>query len=394
MAATIDADRHQRVRAALAEAKLDALICRLPEHVVLLSGYYPNVGASIVVFPAQGEPVLLMPRFENDLADRGWIADRRLYDTWQNRYAPPLDNLTRLLRQVVEEKGLRGKAVGYEGGFETVAPNCMSGEPTVVGAATLGMIRDAIGGDRLRDATELLYAQRGRKTAVEVARIRIANEVAAIGLRAFKEHSVEGAKEVDVSAAVEGAIRRRGPGHQGARFAFAWAQVTSGLATSENWGYPLSTDKKLAKGDLVVIELGVVVDGYWADVTRTVAVGPANERQREVYELVKRAQAASLAAVRPGVHAEAVDAAGRDIIAGGGYGEAFVHHTGHGIGFRYHEPIPFVAPGSPFVIEEGHVFSIEPGIYVRGFGGCRLEDICVAGPSGGSYMAEVSFGLD
>jgi Xaa-Pro aminopeptidase len=388
-----DDERHGRVRQALREARLDGLVCRLPEHVVLLSGYYPNVGASIVLFPAEGEPVLIMPRMERDLADRGWIDDRRLYDTWQNRYPSPNDNLARLLKQAVEEKGLKGKAIGYEGSFETIAPNCLSGEPTGVGAVTLGLIREAVGADG-RDATDLLYRLRARKTAIELDRIRVANEVAALGLRAFKEHAVEGAREVDVSAAVEGAIRREGPGRAGARFAFAWAQVTSGAATSDNWGYPLSSDRRLARGDLVVIELGVVVDGYWADLTRTVTVGRAGDRQRELYDLVSRAQAASLAAVRPGAGAAAVDAAGRAMIEAGGHGEHFVHHTGHGIGFRYHEPIPFVAPGSAHTLEQGHVHSIEPGIYVPGFGGCRLEDNCAVLDEGGRFLATAEIPLD
>ncbi len=390
----MDQERRDRVRRALAEAKLDALVCRLAENVVLLSGYYPQIGASLCLFPADGEPVLLMPRMENELADRGFVADRRLYDCWQNRYPPPMESLARLLRQAVEEKGLRGGAVGYEGSFETIAPNQLSGEPTGVGAPTIALIREAVGGDRLVDAADLLYQLRARKTPTELARIGIANEVAAIGLRAFKEHSVEGATEAAVSAAVEGVIRREGCGYKGARFAFAWGQVTAGPATSENWGYPVSSARKLQRGDFVVVELGVVVDGYWADVTRTVTVGPASDRQREVYELVKRAQAASLAAARPGVRAEEVDAVGRRIIAEGGYGENFVHHTGHGIGFRYHEPIPFVAPGSGHTLEEGHVHSIEPGIYVQGLGGCRLEDNCAVLAEGGRYLAEVDIPLD
>src|SRR5437588_11278747 len=103
MARVRDDERHDRVRRALTEAGLAALVCRLAEHIVLLTGYYPNVGASMVLFPAEGEPVLLMPRMENELADRGWVDDRRLYDTWQNRYASPTDNLAGLLKQAIEE---------------------------------------------------------------------------------------------------------------------------------------------------------------------------------------------------------------------------------------------------------------------------------------------------
>lgn len=390
----VDEARRAAVRRALDDARLDALVCRLAENVVLLSGYYPQIGQSFCVFPAAGDPVLVMPRFEQEFADRGFVEDRRVYDTWQSRYPAPAESIRGLLRQIVDEKGLRGKAVGYEGSFETIAPNQLSAEPTGGGPASLELIREAVGGERLVDATSLIYQLRARKTATELERLRIANEVAAIGLRAFKEHALAGVTEAAVSAAVESAIRREGCGYRGARFAFGWGQVTSGAATSENWGYPVSSARRLERGDLVVIELGVVVDGYWADVTRTVAVGPANDRQREVYELVKRAQAASLAAVQPGAAAADVDAVGRAIIAAGGYGDGFVHHTGHGIGFRYHEPIPFVAPGSGHALDEGHVHSIEPAIYVRGFGGCRLEDNCAVLAEGGRFLAEVDVALD
>lgn len=388
----MDQERWSRVRAALAEAGLDALVCKLAENVVLLSGYYPNTGASMVLFLREGDPVLIGPTFESELMDRGWIADRRLFDTWQNRHPPPPAQLARLLRQAVEEKGLVGAAVGYEADFETIAPNALSGEPTGVGLATHKLIGEAVGGG-LHDATQLLYALRARKTPTELARIRIANEVAVIGLRAFKEAAVEGVREVDVSAAVEGAIRRAA-GHGGSRHTFAWAQVTAGPATDVNWQYPLASSRKLSRGEFVVIELGVVVDGYWSDVTRTVTVGPASQRQREIYELIVQARAASFAAVLPGATGVAVDAAGRRIIEAGGYGQNFVHHTGHGIGFRYHEPIPFVAPHSTHTLEEGHVHSIEPGIYVPGFGGCRLEDICYVGTSGGENLSPTDFGLD
>jgi Xaa-Pro dipeptidase len=388
----MDQERWSRVRQALADTGLAALVCKLAENVVLLSGYYPNTGASLVLFPREGDPILIGPRFESELMERGWIDDRRLFDTWQNRHPPPPEQLARLLRAAAEEKGLVGAAIGYEAEFETIAPNALSGEPTGVGLPTHKLIGEAVGGG-LHDATQLLYGLRARKTETELARIRIANEVAVIGLYAFKEAVVEGAREVDVSAAVEGAIRRAS-GHAGSRFTFAWAQVTAGAATDVNWQYPLASDRRLARGDFVVIELGVVVDGYWSDVTRTLTVGPASQRQREIYELVRQAQAASFAAVRPGATGVEVDAAGRRIIEAGGYGEYFVHHTGHGIGFRYHEPIPFVAPHSSHTLAEGHIHSIEPGIYVPGFGGCRLEDICYVGPSGGQNLSPTDFGLD
>src|SRR5262245_65467830 len=167
----VDRERWDRVRRALAEARLDALVCRLAENVVLLSGYYPTIGGSIVLFPQEGEPTLILPRFENDLADRGWIADRRPYDTWQNRYPLPPENQARLLREVVDEKGLRGGRVGYEGEFETIAPNGLSGERSGVGAPGGRLVGVALGGG-VHGGSRVVYGVRGGEAQAEMARVR------------------------------------------------------------------------------------------------------------------------------------------------------------------------------------------------------------------------------
>jgi Xaa-Pro dipeptidase len=390
----VDRERLHRARRVLAGAKLDALVCRLAENVVLLTGYYPMVGASVVVFPAEGEPILVAPRFEQEHFPRSYAQDIRAYDTWQNRYPPPNENLARLLGQIADERRLRGKRIGFEGSFEAIAPNGMIGEPTAAGAPTRRLIGEAFGKDVV-DATDVLYELRATKTPMEVEKLRIASEVAAIGVCFFKEQATEGRREVEVTAAIDHAITVQGTGYRGARFARGFAQVTSGAAaTAGNWNFPTASDRKLERGDFVMVELGCVVDGYWSDLTRTVTVGPASDRQREIYQAVRAAQEASIAAVRPGASGKEVDAAGRDVIVRAGYGEAFVHHTGHGIGFRYHEPIPFVAPHSTHVLAEGHVHSVEPGIYLEGVGGCRLEDIVAVTADGGANLSRTEFGLD
>ncbi|TAK22706.1 MAG: aminopeptidase P family protein [Chloroflexota bacterium] len=389
-----DTERFRRTREALQAAKLDAVVCRLAENVVLLSGYYPMVGASVVFFPAEGEPILLAPRFEQEYFPRSGVTDIRVFDTWQNRYPLPNDNLARLLGQIADERKLKGMRIGFEGSFEAIAPNGMIGEPTAAGAPTRKIVGDAFG-DGVVDATDLLYELRALKTPMEIEKLRIASEVASLSLRAFKEQAVEGRREVEVAAAVDYAITVDGTGYKGARFARGFAQVTSGAATTAgNWNFPTASDRKLERGDFVMIELGCVVDGYWSDLTRTVTVGKASNQQREIYDTIKAAHAASIAAVRPGASGMEVDLAGRAIIVAAGYGDAFVHHTGHGIGFRYHEPIPFVAPHSPHVLAEGHVHSVEPGIYLEGVGGCRLEDIVAVTARGGDTLSKTDFGLD
>ncbi len=386
--------RDQKIRQALLAARLDTLVCRLPENLVCLTGYYPQIGFSFVVYPAVGDPVLIVPRPEQDQAAAGIVSDVRTYETWRLGDPTPLESVTRLLRQVIQEKGLTGRAVGFEGSFEAVAPSQMAGEPYVPAGVTQRILSELFGLPPT-DATALLEEVRAQKTPEEIAKLRLANEVASLGLRTFKELAQPGRTEAEVAAAVEATIYREGTGYHGARFARAWAQVSSGPNTIEAWFYPVSQNRRIQAGELVLIEMGTVVDGYWSDLTRTVvAGGNATARQREFYAAVCAAQQASLAASRPGVSGHDADAAGRQVLAEAGLDRYFAHHTGHGIGFRYHEPIPWLHPSSDHRLAVGHVHSIEPGVYSPEFGGIRVEDNAVVLEQGAEFLSQREFDLD
>jgi Xaa-Pro aminopeptidase len=130
----------------------------------------------------------------------------------------------------------------------------------------------------------------------------------------------------------------------------------------------------MQQGDLVVVDFGGKVRRYGSDCTRTFSIGPPTQEQAEVHEAVRQAQAAATASVRPGVAAEAVDEVARRLITEAGYGEFFIHRTGHGIGLETHEH-PYLVNGNSEVLEPGMCFSVEPGIYLPGRFGVRLEDI-------------------
>ena len=136
----------------------------------------------------------------------------------------------------------------------------------------------------------------------------------------------------------------------------------------------ISTKRKLEEGDLALLELAVVADGYWADRTRVRVAGKPTSQQDEVFEIVKSAQAAAMKTIKAGVRACDVDRGARDVIRKEGYENAFVHITGHGIGFRYHEPVPMIMPDNDLLLEGGMITTIEPGIYLAEMGGIRLED--------------------
>jgi len=148
-------------------------------------------------------------------------------------------------------------------------------------------------------------------------------------------------------------------------------------------------ERRIEQGDMVVLDFGGLKDGYASDITRTVHVGDPTDEEREVFEVVQRAQQAGFDAVRPGVACEEVDRAARKVIAQDGYGEYFIHRVGHGIGLTAHEP-PYMVEGEKRLIEPGMCFSIEPGIYLPGRFGVRIEDIVVVTEDGGRRLNNTS----
>ncbi len=149
------------------------------------------------------------------------------------------------------------------------------------------------------------------------------------------------------------------------------------------------SERMIEVGDMVVLDFGGVRDGYGSDITRTVHVGEPTADEREVYEVVRLAQQAGFDAVRPGAACEDVDRAARRVITDAGYGERFIHRTGHGIGLTVHEP-PYMIEGETRPLAPGMCFSVEPGIYLAGRFGVRIEDIVTVTEAGGRRLNNAS----
>jgi Xaa-Pro aminopeptidase len=188
-----------------------------------------------------------------------------------------------------------------------------------------------------------------------------------------------GRTEADVSREVR--ERLVAEGHDEAHFAIVGSGPNSASPHHE------ASDRVIGAGEPIVLDIGGTIGGYGSDITRTLWVtggDPANgpdERFRHLYGVLQAAQAAATRAIRPGITAEAIDAAARRPIEAEGYGEAFFHRTGHGIGLEGHEE-PYIVSGNNEPLREGMAFSVEPGIYLVGDVGARIEDIVVCGPSG------------
>ncbi len=257
-----------------------------------------------------------------------------------------------------------------------------------VGAQTwsrfLLALQQRLPGVEFTSADRIMGPLRARKDPHELARLRAvaaavdATMASLVGLR------FAGTTEREMARAIADLLVASG--HEEVDFTI----VASGPNAASPHHEPGS--RVIAAGDTIVVDIGGSLAGYRSDATRTLSVGEPTAEVADAYAVLRRAQEAAIAAVRPGVAAEAVDRAARAVIAEAGYGEAFVHRTGHGIGLETHEA-PYIVEGSDTVLEAGMTFSIEPGIYLAGRWGMRLEDIVAVTAGGVERLNRADRGL-
>jgi Xaa-Pro dipeptidase len=380
-------ERLRRMRLGMSERKLDALVLRLPENVLLLSGFWPMIGASVLVFPQDGLPICAIPHcYENEAQLSLWEAEPVFFRFGVLGAPDPLAAIENILTSVA--KGRNWKRIGYEKNFEAMAPSWQSAEILLPTPRLYCMYEAAFKGCELVDASAILQEQRLRKTAFEIEKIRTASIVSCIGLEAFEASVDVGISGVELAAIVEQSIMARGTGCLGTSRVRAYAQVAVGPEETAIGYRPneVSTTRRLQSGDVALLELGVVADGYWADRTRVRIAGNATDEQMKAFETVRLAQEAAISAIRPGATGSEVDEAARMVVREAGLGEHFPHITGHGVGFGYHETAPKLAPGVEERLEAGMVTSVEPGVYSKSFGGFRIEDDVLVTENGSDIL--------
>jgi Xaa-Pro aminopeptidase len=386
--------RVEQLQPQLQSAGIDVALFRLPENVLFVSGHFVQIaGAGVAVVPAQGDAMLLVPEYEAEEAASIWVGDLKTFPVIRNDRRPSVDVIRERLESFAAHHG-RGGVVGYEGSFESLAPPAQAGEVNAVAQPTRRLLQEAFGASGLVDVTEIVETTRAVKTDLELEKLVIANEVAGFGMRVFKEVARPGRTEVEIMAAVESAIAIEGHGYRGARVVRAYATVYSGPGLQHGWQYFRSRTRRVERDDLVMLELGTLVDGYWADHTRTVVAGRATRERQAAYEAVLAAASAAFAAAVPGAAGGDIDATSRATCASAGF-EQFPHHTGHGVGFRLHESRPQLVPSSTDELREGMVIVTEPGIYLSEIaGGIRHEDAAVVRPGGAEVIDVTDYGLD
>lgn len=225
----------------------------------------------------------------------------------------------------------------------------------------------------------LVEGLRQQKRSEELEAIRQAADIADQAFAAVLPAIRPGASEREIALELEFTMRRLGASS---------VSFDPIVASGSNGARPHArpSEKQLRTGDFVVIDFGCVFNGYCSDMTRTLLLGAPTDKHREVYDCVLRAQTAGLAAVRPGRTGREVDAAAREVIESAGYGERFGHGLGHGVGLEVHEE-PRLSKKGETQLAEGMVVTVEPGVYLPGFGGVRIEDLVVVTPDGADILS-------
>jgi Xaa-Pro dipeptidase len=255
--------------------------------------------------------------------------------------------------KAIDDLGLRGKTLGIDGmtmrvtewlAFQQIDPSL-----------------------KVKPLERELISIRAHKKPDEVDAMRRATEISEKALAQLISEVQPGMTEIQIASRLEALMMEYGADE----YAFG-TLVQTGPNSDNPHGH--TTDRALQLDDFLLIDYGAKVDGYPADITRTFCLGTPSAKMLEMYDVVKRANAAGKAAAGPGVPMEEVDKAARKVIVDAGYGEYFTHRTGHGLGMDTHEPIPQIATGVKDLLEPGMVFTVEPGVYVPGVGGVRIED--------------------
>ncbi|MFF6912056.1 M24 family metallopeptidase [Streptomyces sp. NPDC012466] len=348
--------RMERAARTAAEAGLAGLLVAPGPDLVWLTGYTPPAVTerlTLLVLAAGQDPVLVVPALEAPDARRAAGAAALTLRDWTDGKDPYAATAA-----LLDAKGRFG-----------ISDNAW--------ALHLLALQQALPGSSYASLTEALPMLRAVKDAAELDLMTAAGAAADATFEEIRHVSFAGRRESEVAADLDRLLRRHG--HEQVDFTI--------VASGPNGANPHheAGERVIARGDMVVLDFGGLRDGYGSDTSRTVHVGEPTDEERRVHALVREAQEAGFRAVRPGAACQDVDRAARAVIADAGYGEYFIHRTGHGIGVTTHEP-PYMIEGEERPLVPGMCFSVEPGVYLPGRFGVRIEDIVTVTEDGGRRL--------
>ena len=339
-------ERVNRLRGLLAAKGVDAFLITRPENRYYLTGFTGTSGAVVVT----RNEILLVTDFR--------------YDEQAKAEAPRC-------RVLMAAGPLAETIAGLDGDLTFASLGC---EGDYITHLQFCELRDILPGVGVVPLSGLVEELRAVKDQAEINMIYDAVRLSDAAFRHILQFVREGVSERDLALELEFFVRKNGA--EG----MAFQQITaSGYRSAMPHG--TASPKLLAEGELLTMDFGAMLSGYCSDITRTVAVGRADKKMEEIYSIVLEAQMAGIAAIRQGIPASEVDRASREVIGGYGYGENFRHSTGHGLGLQIHEN-PRLSSRDDTVLKKGMVVTVEPGIYLPGWGGVRIEDTVVVEENG------------
>ncbi|MEU2877058.1 M24 family metallopeptidase [Streptomyces sp. NPDC014748] len=352
--------RMDRAARAAADAGLAGLLVAPGPDMVWLTGYAPTAVTErltlLVLAPGQ-DPVLVVPTLEAPDAEQAPGAPALTLRDWtdgKDPYAVTAALLDRAGRFGISDNAWAMHLLGLQ--------------QTLPGTAYTSL-------------TTALPMLRAVKDAAELELMAAAAAAADATFEEIRKVPFSGRRESEIGAELAGLLRLFG--HSQVDFTIV-GSGPNGANPHHEMG-----DRVIERGDMVVLDFGGLKDGYGSDTTRTVHVGEPTDEERRVHDIVREAQEAGFRAVRPGVACQEIDRAARAVIAEAGYGEYFIHRTGHGIGVTTHEP-PYMIEGEEQPLVPGMCFSVEPGIYLPGRFGVRIEDIVTVTEDGGRRLNDTT----
>ncbi len=345
----MDEKRYQLLQTLMQEHHFDVLVFNPGPSLFYLTGlsFHLSERPVVLFISLEHRPVLVLPRLEKEKLGQSRIPLEGVFfednpDTWQSAF-----------NRVSVQLNLKEKKVGYEA--------------VRLRALELFLIMKSAPDCALFNAEELIASMRMKKDDEEIEYMQKAVEIAQKGFIATLPFIRPGKTEKEIASELTAQLLRHGSDPE-----FPFYPIVSGGPNSAN-PHATPTERPLQTGDLLVIDWGASYRGYVADLTRTFAIGKVDSELQKIAEIVLQANEEGKRVARSGISVGEVDKATRRMIDAAGYGEFFTHRTGHGLGLEGHEP-PYLFSENPLLIENGMTFTIEPGIYLPGRGGVRIED--------------------
>ena len=340
------------------DQNIDLLAISRSSNMFYITGFTDEPGERLLMLliPKDGDPVFLVPE---------------IY-VHQVKQSSSIKNIIPIKDSEEPVSKLEGALEKFE-----IEPERVAIDDTMWASFVL-MLKEAVPGSVFCPASDVMAPLRRVKSSEEIKDMEKAGIIADRAFERVSELSFEGMEERQVARALEEEMLEGG----GEEIAFETI-----VASGPNSALPhhRAGKRKIRAGDVVILDFGCRINGLCSDTSRTVICGQASKKQEEIYRIVKDAQENAYQAVRPGIEAQEVDRVAREYIAKNGFGKEFPNRTGHGIGLDVHEE-PYIVEGNSLKLKEGMVFSVEPGIYIRGQYGMRVEDIAVVTEDGGKRL--------